>query len=78
LKWENIKRESCKLIYVGNGQRRHLKIIFHEKNTLIFLDYVYSRLCCTILLADLAETADPETATLATVQLSQLAEISGT
>jgi hypothetical protein len=49
-----------------------------NENILIFLDNVYSQLRCTILLADLAETSDPETATLATVQLFQLAEISAT
>ncbi len=49
-----------------------------NENILIFLDNIYSQLRCTILLADLAETADPATATLVTVQLSQLAESSAT
>jgi hypothetical protein len=44
---------------VGEG----IEKLYLNENTIIFLDYIYSQLRCTILLADLAETSDPETAT---------------
>jgi hypothetical protein len=74
LKWEKNKE---KKIYTDLCWKWAEKVFenYISRKYFIFLGYVYFQLCFTILLADLAETADPETATLATVQLFQQAEI---